>query len=70
MVADVAGRTFIVRVSEAPRRVVVEDVRTQERVVAADLRAVGPCIARLLGEASAPAAVAVAAREDSVSGSP
>lgn len=65
--ARVAGRTFIVRVSDAPRRVVVEDVRTQERVVAADLRGVGPCIARLLGEAPAHAS---AAREDSVSTPP
>jgi hypothetical protein len=67
MVTRVAGRTFIVRVSDAPRRVVVEDVRTQERVVAAELTAVGPCIARLLGEAPARE---TAAREDSVSAPP
>jgi len=31
------GRTFVVRVREAPRRVTVEDVQTGQRVVAADL---------------------------------
>ena len=41
-------RTFIVRVSETEPRVVVEDVRSRERVVAADLSAVGEAIKRLL----------------------
>jgi hypothetical protein len=41
-------RTFVVRVSEAEPRVVVEDVRTRERVVAADVAAVGEAIKRLL----------------------
>jgi hypothetical protein len=41
-------RTFIVRVSEAEPRVVVEDVRSRERVVAADVDAVGRAIRRLL----------------------
>ena len=41
-------RTFIVRVSETEPRVVVEDVRSRERVVAADLSAVGQAIKRLL----------------------
>jgi hypothetical protein len=41
-------RTFVVRVSETEPRVVVEDVRSRERVVAADLSAVGQAIKRLL----------------------
>jgi hypothetical protein len=41
-------RTFIVRVSETEPRVVVEDVRSRERVVAADVGAVGGAIRRLL----------------------
>jgi hypothetical protein len=61
-----AGRTFIVRVSDAPRRVVVEDVRTQQCLVVAELAAVGLHIARLLGEAPDQAT----AREDSVSAPP
>lgn len=38
-------RTFIVRVSEAPRRVVIEDVRARRRTVAGDLASVGAQIA-------------------------
>ncbi|HKN95012.1 MAG TPA: hypothetical protein VJU60_11815 [Thermoleophilaceae bacterium] len=41
-------RTFVVRVSETEPRVIVEDVRSRERVVAADLAAVADAIARLL----------------------
>jgi len=41
-------RTFVVRVSETEPRVVVEDVRSRERVVAADIGAVGEAIRRLL----------------------
>jgi hypothetical protein len=41
-------RTFVVRVSEAEPRVVVEDVRSRERLVAADVQAVGEAIRRLL----------------------
>ncbi|HEX6460541.1 MAG TPA: hypothetical protein VF032_16605 [Thermoleophilaceae bacterium] len=41
-------RTFVVRVSETEPRVIVEDVRSRERVVAADLSAVAEAIARLL----------------------
>jgi hypothetical protein len=41
-------RTFVVRVSETEPRVVVEDVRSRERVVAADLSAVGQAIQCLL----------------------
>jgi hypothetical protein len=41
-------RTFVVRVSETEPRVVVEDVRSRERIVAADLSAVGEAIRRLL----------------------
>jgi hypothetical protein len=66
MVASVAGRTFIVRVSDAPRRVVVEDVRHQRSVVAPGLPAVGACIARLLDEPEADAPT----REDCVSARP
>ncbi|HEY7633731.1 MAG TPA: hypothetical protein VH817_23730 [Thermoleophilaceae bacterium] len=41
-------RTFIVRVSETEPRVIVEDVRSRERVVARDLSAVAEAIGRLL----------------------
>jgi hypothetical protein len=41
-------RTFIVRVSETEPRVVVEDVRSRERLVAPDISAVGQAIKRLL----------------------
>ncbi len=41
-------RTFVVRVSETEPRVIVEDVRSRERIVAADLAAVADAIARLL----------------------
>ena len=43
-----SARTFIVRVSQTPLRVVVEDVRTQRRAVALDLDAVGAQIAAWL----------------------
>jgi hypothetical protein len=69
-----AGRTFIVRVSDAPRRVVVEDVRTQRTVVVPSLAAIAASIAGLLGDpprdpapSTPPAPVA---REDSVSAPP
>ena len=69
-----SARTFIVRVSETPPRVVVEDVRTQRRAVALDLDAVGAQIAALLrppGEEPADggddSGVAGARREDCVS---
>jgi hypothetical protein len=45
-----AGRTFIVRISDSPRRVTIEDVRTRHRVLPPDLDAVGPAIAELLRE--------------------
>jgi hypothetical protein len=65
-------RTFIVRVSESPRRVVVEDVRERRRGVAGDLADVGPQIAAWL---ATPADVVRAdaepvAGEDSVSAAP
>jgi hypothetical protein len=41
-------RTFVVRVSESEPRVVVEDVRTREHVVAVDLAGVSDAIERLL----------------------
>jgi hypothetical protein len=41
-------RTFIVRVSETEPRVIVEDVRSRERVVAGDLSHVAEAIERLL----------------------
>jgi hypothetical protein len=50
MVARVAARTFIVRISESPRRVVVEDVRTRRRVVAPGVDEVGRSIGVLLSE--------------------
>ena len=42
-------RTFVVRVSESEARVVVEDVRTRERVVARELSELPAAIGRLLG---------------------
>ena len=62
-----AGRTFIVRVNEGPRRVVVEDVRAQRTVVVPSVTAVGSCIARLLDD---DAPEPTPAREDSVSAPP
>jgi muconolactone delta-isomerase len=47
----VSGRTFIVRVTDSPPRVVVEDVRAQRQAVASDLDAVGHQIAIWLGGA-------------------
>jgi hypothetical protein len=44
----VPGRTFVITVTEAPARVVVEDVRSSRRAVAADLATVGREIARFL----------------------
>jgi hypothetical protein len=41
-------RTFVVRVSETEPRVIVEDVRSRERVVAADLSDLAGAIERLL----------------------
>jgi hypothetical protein len=41
-------RTFIVRVSETEPRVIVEDVRSRERVVAVDVASVSEAIERLL----------------------
>ena len=53
------GRTFVITVTESPARVVVEDVRTGLRTVAADLATVGGEIARFLktppGQAEIPA---------------
>jgi hypothetical protein len=40
----------VVRVSETEPRVVIEDVRTRERVVAVGVEGVTPAIARLLDE--------------------
>jgi muconolactone delta-isomerase len=47
-VLPMGSRTFVVRVSESEPRVVVEDVRSRERVVAANLAAVGEAIRGLL----------------------
>ena len=44
------GRTFVVKVSESPHRVVVEDVRTQRRMVVPELDAIGSQIACWLRE--------------------
>ena len=43
-----ASRTFVVTVSETPKRVVVEDVRNRRRALAPDLGEVGRRIAELL----------------------
>jgi hypothetical protein len=45
-----SARTFIVRVSDSPPRVVVEDVRALRTIAAASLDAVGPQIAMWLRE--------------------
>jgi hypothetical protein len=47
-----ASRTFVVTVSEAPQRVVVEDVRSRRRTLAPDLGAVGRRIAELLEQSA------------------
>jgi hypothetical protein len=52
-------RAFIVRVSDSPPRVVVEDVRSRTQAVVDDLSEVGPLIERWLA--------APTDREDSVS---
>jgi hypothetical protein len=44
----VQARTFVVTVSDSPRRVVVEDVRSRRRTVGTDLAEVGRQIAELL----------------------
>ena len=43
-------RTFVVSVSTAPTRVVVEDVRNRRRAVAGDLAGVGEEIAEMLDD--------------------
>jgi hypothetical protein len=48
----VPARTFIVRVSDSPPRVVIEDVRSLRTVAATDLDAIGPQIATWLREAA------------------
>jgi hypothetical protein len=47
----VGTRTFVVRVSESETRVIVEDVRSRERVVATALAGVPAAIERLLSGA-------------------
>ena len=58
-------RTFIVRVSETPRRVIVEDVRHRRRAVAEGLDGVGAQIAVWLQ--TQPPEPKPLEREDSVS---
>jgi len=41
------GRTFVVTVTEAPARVVVEDVRSRRRAIASNLDEIGAQIERL-----------------------
>lgn len=61
-------RTFVVRVTDSPQRVVLEDVRERRRAVAGDLAEVGLQIqAWLVAPADRPDP---AAHEDSVSGAP
>ena len=43
-------RTFVVSVTTAPVRVVVEDIRNRRRAVAGDLAGVGDEIAGMLGD--------------------
>jgi hypothetical protein len=65
-------RTFIIRVSESPPRVVVEDVRERRRAVAADVAGAGAQIdAWLAGAAKEPVGDrGDRAREDCVSPPP
>jgi len=68
-----ASRTFIVRVSESPRRVVVEDVRERRRALVGDLREIGAQIEAWMATRTAtdPAPEAGSSeREDSVSAPP
>jgi hypothetical protein len=44
----VAQRSFVIRVSESSPRVIVEDVRTREKVVAESFAEVGEAIERWL----------------------
>jgi hypothetical protein len=60
-----SARTFIVRVSDAPPRVVIEDVRALRTVTAPDLGAVAPQIATWLREAAEEGGTATEARPDS-----
>ncbi|HKP91551.1 MAG TPA: hypothetical protein VJT75_16415 [Thermoleophilaceae bacterium] len=55
------ARTFVVTVSDSPARVLVEDVRTQERAVADDLAQVGARIAEWLEPEGQPPPTAAAA---------
>jgi len=58
----VAQRSFVIRVSESSPRVIVEDVRTREKVVAESFAEVGEAIERWLqGDREA-----VEAREEEV----
>jgi len=68
-----ASRTFIVRVSQSPRRVVVEDVRERRRALVSDLPAIGSQIEAWMatGTAADPSPDAGSSeREDSVSAAP
>ena len=62
-----ASRTFVVTVSEAPKRVVVEDVRSRRRSLAEDLGAVGKRIAELLDQGNQPSPREAADRDVSES---
>ncbi len=66
------SRTFIVRVTESPSRVVIEDVRTRRRAVARDLTDVGAQIAAWLALPGVAPVVDIepGPREDSVSPPP
>jgi hypothetical protein len=64
-------RAFIVRVSDAPRRVVVEDVREGRRAVVDDLGEVGDRIGAWLESPNVDGdGAGTGRREDSVSGQP
>jgi muconolactone delta-isomerase len=62
----VAQRSFVVRVSGDTPRVVVEDVRTREKVVADSLEAVGEQIERWLQDGVAPGEAIAADQEEGV----
>ena len=68
----ITSRTFVIRVSESPRRVVIDDVRGRRRAMAADLASVGAQIEAWLDSPAvhATADLQPSAREDSVSPSP
>jgi hypothetical protein len=65
------SRTFIVRVSESPRRVVIEDVRERQQALVGDLGDIGAQIeAWLVATRMTATEAGPSERDDSASGSP